>query len=157
MLRLLTSHGTCNPDALRYALDGLLRKGKNPRFADKVGRQMIDECVTNFGADRILHGLAARWVGYLVCHHKANLEARLPYGGEMMTPLERAVDRLEVGTVNALLAHGADPNAVPTRQGYLADPDHAQVPELAWAILRLLVNAPGSRWIMPAGRLAEIL
>ena len=87
--------------------------------------------------------------------HRANPERRIGrYGGNA---LEEAVDALSVRTVEALLANGANPNGVPSDQLYLADPDHAQAPELAWEILRRLANAPGSNWRLPPGRLAELL
>ena len=111
MLPLFKARAARPPDDLRCAPGGMVRENKNPVFADKAGRQMIDECVKNFGTNSILNHLEARWVGYLVGHHKANIEVRLHHSGELMRTLERVVDSLEAGIARMLLAPGANPKA----------------------------------------------
>lgn len=154
LIPLLLTHGPCPPEALARAVDAMFNSSPCADIAEVLAALLIHHTVNRFGADEVLHFIAARHVAFLVREHRANPEARFKFG---RNALERAVDHLDVAKVQELLAYGANPNGVPRDHSFMTDPDRAQNPEDAWQILRLVVNAPGSQWTMPPGKLAELL
>jgi ankyrin repeat protein len=142
------------PDALQSALDALASHSRDENFTSPIGNRLIAEAVRQHGAARMLNGIHWRWIDHLMQVHRADSETRGPQG---RNALEEAVDSLDANAVRMLLANGADPNGVPLVHAYLSDPDHAQVPEMAWEILHLLTNVAGSSWSVPPDRLADLL
>lgn len=143
---LLERHPEPSVHAVQSALNALAEHGRDAGFVNSVGRPLVDAAVKHHGAHVVLNGVHWSWMDYLVQHHRANPHVKGEYN---YNALERAVDWSDVRGVATLLANGADPNTVPLDHVYLLDPDNAQCPSEAWAILRLFAMNPGSKWKFP--------